>query len=75
MIDDFIYITPSQDDAKQFLKVMAEGSKEYGCFISVEKTLINFKYGGVNQVVGNGKFAFFPFVQTSNETVLTLIYI
>jgi hypothetical protein len=29
----------------------------------------------VNQVVGNGKFAFFPFVQTSNETVLTLIYI
>ncbi|PLW52927.1 hypothetical protein PCANC_05728 [Puccinia coronata f. sp. avenae] len=53
MIDDFIYITPSQDDAKQFLKVMAEGSKEYGCFISVEKTLINFKYGGVNQVVGN----------------------
>ncbi|KAA1081431.1 hypothetical protein PGT21_035536 [Puccinia graminis f. sp. tritici] len=53
LIDDFIYITTSQNDAECFLKVMAEGSKEYGCFISMEKTLINFKYGGVKQVVGN----------------------
>ncbi|OAV97524.1 hypothetical protein PTTG_25980 [Puccinia triticina 1-1 BBBD Race 1] len=51
LIDDFIYITTSQSDAERFLKVMAEGSKEYGCFISMEKTLINFKYGGVKQVV------------------------
>jgi len=53
LIDDFIYITTSQNDAERFLKVMAEGSKEYGCFISMEKTLINFRYGGVKQVVGN----------------------
>ncbi|POV94249.1 hypothetical protein PSTT_16952 [Puccinia striiformis] len=53
LIDDFIYITTSKDDAKRFLKVMAEGSKEYGCYISMDKTLINFEYGGVKQVVGN----------------------
>lgn len=54
LIDDFIFITTSHDDAKRFLKVMAEGSEEYGCYASIEKTLINFKFDQVKQVVGHG---------------------
>lgn len=53
LIDDFIFITTSHDDAKRFLKVMAEGSEEYGCYASIEKTLINFKFDQVKQVVGH----------------------
>jgi hypothetical protein len=50
---------------------MAEGSKEYGCFISMEKTLINFKYGGVKQVVGNGKL---ESISRSKYIILKLMF-
>ncbi|KAI0303744.1 hypothetical protein B0F90DRAFT_1626179, partial [Multifurca ochricompacta] len=31
--------------ARKFLDVMIEGHPEYGCFISLEKTLTNFECG------------------------------
>lgn len=40
--DDFLLITTSKRQAKQFYAVMRKGHTEYGCFISPEKTLANF---------------------------------
>lgn len=40
--DDFLLITTSKRQAKQFYEVMRRGHPEYGCFISAEKTLVNF---------------------------------
>lgn len=74
LIDDFIYISTSQNDAERFLKVMADGSKEYGCFISMEKTLINFRYGGVKQVVGNGTFGFPHTIKPHTNCVDAYLY-
>ncbi|CCF51257.1 uncharacterized protein UHO2_00683 [Ustilago hordei] len=40
--DDFLLITTSRRQAKQFYAVMRKGHPDYGCFISPEKTLANF---------------------------------
>lgn len=48
LIDDYLFITTDESDAKNFLEVMKRGHPEYGCFISQEKTLINFGYGDAN---------------------------
>ncbi|SNX84166.1 uncharacterized protein MEPE_02874 [Melanopsichium pennsylvanicum] len=40
--DDFLLITTSKRQAKRFYQIMRQGHPEYGCFISPEKTLINF---------------------------------
>lgn len=40
--DDFLLITTSKRQAKQFHNVMRKGHPEYGCFISPAKTLVNF---------------------------------
>lgn len=47
LIDDFLYITPSKKNAEKFLQVMTDGSQEYGCFVSVQKTAVNFPLRGV----------------------------
>lgn len=48
LIDDYLFITTDESDAKNFLEVMKRGHPEYGCFISQEKTLINFGNGDAN---------------------------
>ncbi|KAG6862537.1 hypothetical protein C0995_000085 [Termitomyces sp. Mi166 len=44
LIDDYLFITMSRTKAVQFLAMMNKGHPEYGCFISMEKTLTNFDY-------------------------------
>ncbi|XP_077125496.1 telomerase reverse transcriptase isoform X3 [Ranitomeya variabilis] len=42
LIDDFLLVTPHLDEAKQFLRTLAAGIPEYGCSISLDKTVVNF---------------------------------
>ncbi|XP_069814636.1 telomerase reverse transcriptase isoform X2 [Dendropsophus ebraccatus] len=42
LIDDFLLVTPHLKQAKQFLRTLAEGIPEYGCSISLDKTVVNF---------------------------------
>lgn len=55
LIDDFLFITLNRDNAEEFLKVMHEGNPEYGAFVSIDKTMVNFEMslGGrkVNRLV------------------------
>jgi len=43
LIDDYLFITTDPAKARRFLDTMVEGHPEYGCFISLEKTLTNFE--------------------------------
>ncbi|XP_066572083.1 telomerase reverse transcriptase isoform X2 [Amia ocellicauda] len=42
LIDDFLLITPHLSKAQTFLRILAAGVPEYGCFINPHKTVINF---------------------------------
>ncbi|XP_072139479.1 telomerase reverse transcriptase isoform X1 [Mobula birostris] len=42
LIDDFLLVTPHLSHAKRFLRTLAAGIPEYGCFISPHKTVVNF---------------------------------
>lgn len=42
LVDDFLFITTERDDAERFLRKMHAGHPEYGCFVSTDKTLVNF---------------------------------
>ncbi|CAJ0924753.1 unnamed protein product, partial [Ranitomeya imitator] len=42
LIDDFLLVTPHLDEAKRFLRTLAAGIPEYGCSISLDKTVVNF---------------------------------
>ncbi|XP_073534444.1 telomerase reverse transcriptase [Phyllobates terribilis] len=42
LIDDFLLVTPHLDEAKRFLRTLAGGVPEYGCSISLDKTVVNF---------------------------------
>ncbi|XP_032905247.1 telomerase reverse transcriptase isoform X1 [Amblyraja radiata] len=42
LIDDFLLVTPHLSLAKKFLRILATGIPEYGCFISPNKTVVNF---------------------------------
>ncbi|XP_059801266.1 telomerase reverse transcriptase [Hypanus sabinus] len=42
LIDDFLLVTPHLSHAKKFLRTLAAGIPEYGCFISPHKTVVNF---------------------------------
>lgn len=44
IIDDFIFITPDRSRASKFLTRMSRGFDEYGCYVSLEKSLCNFDY-------------------------------
>ncbi|KAI9674434.1 MAG: hypothetical protein M1817_001772 [Caeruleum heppii] len=43
LIDDFLLITPDQDDARRFLQTMHDGLVEYGVRINPNKSLANFE--------------------------------
>lgn len=42
-VDDYLFITTNINAAKEFLEMMNKGHREYGCFISREKTITNFE--------------------------------
>ncbi|GJJ08683.1 hypothetical protein Clacol_002902 [Clathrus columnatus] len=42
LVDDYLFITTSLEKAEHFLLMMSQGHPEYGCFITPEKTLLNF---------------------------------
>ena len=43
LIDDFLFITLSRDNAVRFLDVMHKGLPEYGAQVQLEKSLVNFE--------------------------------
>ncbi|XP_053323288.1 telomerase reverse transcriptase [Spea bombifrons] len=43
LIDDFLFVTPHQEHAKSFLKILVEGIPQYGCCICPHKTAVNFQ--------------------------------
>ncbi|QDZ21989.1 telomerase reverse transcriptase [Chloropicon primus] len=45
-VDDFLYITSSEEDARKFLKVMHQGFPEYNCYMNKKKTSCNFSVDG-----------------------------
>ncbi|CAA7267063.1 unnamed protein product [Cyclocybe aegerita] len=58
LIDDYLYVTTSLEKARGFLDVMNKGHPEYGCFISQDKTLTNFPYGDLLNVIDPSQHAF-----------------
>ncbi|KAJ1979265.1 Telomerase reverse transcriptase [Dimargaris xerosporica] len=46
LTDDFLLITPHQQEAMQFYQCMARGFPEYGCTINPRKTRVNFDVNG-----------------------------
>ncbi|XP_075068775.1 telomerase reverse transcriptase isoform X2 [Mixophyes fleayi] len=42
LIDDFLLVTPHLEQAKKCLRTLAVGIPEYGCSISLDKTVVNF---------------------------------
>lgn len=68
LTDDFLFITTVKSDAQRFLEVMVNGIPEYGCFISVQKTLINFNDKSVEAFKNEGQLGvFFRFVLRRNK--------
>ncbi|KAG0348607.1 hypothetical protein BG004_004735 [Podila humilis] len=43
LADDFLFISKSREKATRFLRAMAKGHPEYGCFINEHKTVANFE--------------------------------
>jgi hypothetical protein len=67
MVDDFLLITPYQDDAELFLRTMLAGVSEYGCSIAPQKSVINFEpsdaeLGVVQRLSSDADFAWCGFV-------------
>lgn len=62
LIDDFLLITPLQQEATRFLEVMFGGIKDYGIEVRPEKCLTNFdaKVGdvAVSRLQGSGRFPY-----------------
>lgn len=40
LVDDFLLVTPNKAVAQNFVKVMKNGNKDFGCFIHPEKSLV-----------------------------------
>jgi telomerase reverse transcriptase len=41
-VDDYLYITSSEDSARRFLEMMHKGFPEYNCYMNKKKTSLNF---------------------------------
>ncbi|XP_060597431.1 telomerase reverse transcriptase-like [Ruditapes philippinarum] len=46
LVDDYLYITPTQHKAVNFLNTMISGIPEYSCYTNKEKILTNFRWDG-----------------------------
>ena len=46
-VDDFLYVTPSHENAMTFLALMLRGIPEYNCQVNHGKTLVNFDPGSL----------------------------
>lgn len=51
LVDDFIYMSDSRDNAEEFLKRISKGFPRYGCTINASKTRTNFLLNGDTGVV------------------------
>lgn len=62
LVDDFLFITSDRAVAEQFLRKMHAGHPDYGCFVSADKTLINFdlSINGTGAVKRVGATDLFP---------------
>ncbi|XP_040288891.1 telomerase reverse transcriptase isoform X1 [Bufo bufo] len=49
LIDDFLLVTPHLEQAKRFLRTLAEGLPDYGCSISLDKTVVNFPIDDISE--------------------------
>lgn len=62
LIDDFLFITLNRGNAEHFLEIMHQGNPEYGAFVSIDKTMVNFdmSFDGrkVNCLVGTSEFPY-----------------
>lgn len=62
LVDDFLFITLNKSNAEEFLNVMHQGHPEYGAFVSIDKTLVNFEVslGGrkVNRSASTSEFPY-----------------
>lgn len=54
-VDDFMFVTPYQDRASEFLARMNEGFPEYNSYINKSKTVVNFEAGEA-KVIPPGAF-------------------
>ncbi|KAF9419693.1 hypothetical protein BGZ94_009334 [Podila epigama] len=61
LADDFLFITKSKEKATSFLNVMAAGHQDYGCFINVKKTVVNFDVLLDGQPVQKSQGNYFPY--------------
>ncbi|XP_072268099.1 telomerase reverse transcriptase isoform X12 [Pyxicephalus adspersus] len=50
--DDFLLVTTNLEQAKSFLRILAEGIPEYGCSISQHKTMVNFSTDDIPGCIG-----------------------
>ncbi|KAK7463508.1 Telomerase reverse transcriptase [Stygiomarasmius scandens] len=67
--DDYLFITPEYAEAKDFLDAMDKGHPEYGCFVSKEKTVVNFICDQVDNIAEHGT----PGRLTGDKWLTTLI--
>ncbi|KAK3592766.1 hypothetical protein CHS0354_003201 [Potamilus streckersoni] len=44
VVDDYLFVTPTEENAKCFLDKMLEGIPEYNCFTNISKVLVNFHH-------------------------------
>ncbi|KAL7268429.1 Telomerase reverse transcriptase [Rhizina undulata] len=62
LTDDFLFITLSPEKATQFIEIIHAGNPEYGAFVQVEKSLVNFNVsvGGrkVERLYGSKNFPY-----------------
>jgi len=42
LVDDFLFVTTSRQEAQRFFITLKGGFPEYGCEVSLEKALTNF---------------------------------
>ena len=56
-VDDYLFVTTSQQLATHFLQVMQYNMPRYGCHLNLSKTLVNFKVSShdqkFEQITGN----------------------
>ena len=59
-VDDFLFVTPSLNNAVAFLTLMLRGVPEYNCRVNRDKTLVNFDVVSTDTVPRLAAGALFP---------------
>ncbi|GCC38545.1 hypothetical protein chiPu_0017060 [Chiloscyllium punctatum] len=78
LVDDFLLVTPHLECAKNFLRILAAGIPEYGCFISPHKTLVNFALDedlpGCSKIMSLPEHSLFPWCGLLFDTQTLEVY-